>query len=277
MKRTPRLIVIVLLGMMLSITTGCENQPSVPAPHESAELSSSAPTPTAPNKEEAPQVEDQERHYQSALTHLENGETCAAYQDLATLGEYKNTPLLKEEIYLQNQLGFITLGATDYFRDNREAFALLPKHLIDETFANKTWIVPNFQSHRYLEYVLASDHSGEVYDPFLGENIHDITWMSTEYGFRIGNPDIITDQDEIHYQTEIRKAAEGVYLFYVLDALKPYGGSDIVCYIDKESVFGKRYIKTNAIIMDVIQNPATQWRVLQDPYGLYFIVQESAQ
>lgn len=276
MKRPPRFTAFLLACAMLTLTTGCDNaapSPSQPPAGEVTQPSSALPENNTTQNDATIQETDKESDYQAVLTHFANGETCAAYQALMNLGDYKDSALLKEEIYLQNQLGFVTLGAADYFRANREAFALLPDYLVDEAFANKTWLVPNFQSHSYLEYVLAGDHTGEVYDPFLGQKFHDITWNVTENGFRIGMTDVITDQDDLHYQTEIRKAAEGVYVFYVLNAPDPLTGSDIVCYIDKNSDFGKRYMKTNAIIMDVIQNPSTDWYVDRDPYGLYFIVQ----
>lgn len=276
MNRPPRFTVLLLACAMLMLATACDSDvstPSQPSSGESGLVQSTPPENDVVQNADVNQDDDKEGRYQEGLAFFANGETCAAYQALMDIGDYKNSALLKEEIYLQNQLGFVTLGAADYFRANREAFALVPNHLLDEAFANKTWLVPNFQSHSYLEYVLADDHTGEVYDPFLGQKFHDITWNVTENGFRIGMPDVITDQDDIHYPTEIRKVAEGVYVFYVLGALEPHTGSDIVCYIDKNSDFGKRYMETNAIIMNVIQNPTTNWQVDRDPYGLYFIVQ----
>lgn len=278
MKRPQHTIALILACAVLTLATGCDNQTPVPMPSstETAQKETSVPTETGTAKPTETKNEndiDTEARYQEARTSFANGETCATYQALADIGTYKDSTLLKEEIYLQNQLGFITLGAVDYFCINREAFALVPAHLIDEIFADKTWIVPNYQSHSYLDYELQADHTGEVYDPLLGQKTHDITWQVTENGFRIGQPDIITDQNEIHYSTEIRKAAEGVYIFYVPDAPAPLTGSDVVCYIDKESDFGKRYLKNNAIITSVIQNANTNWRVDCDPYGLYFIVQ----
>ena len=278
MKRLPHFIVIPLVGAMLTLMVGCDNAASAPSQPPAQESPQEQVVSTPPEHDDVQQADtnqeaDKESDYQAVLTHFANGETCAAYQLLMDIGDYKDSALLKEEIYLQNQLGFVTLGAADYFRANREAFALVPNHLIDAAFANKTWLVPNFQSHSYLEYVLAGDHTGEVHDPFLGQKFHDITWNVTENGFRIGMPDVITDQNDMHYPTEIRKVAEGVYVFYVLGAPEPHTGSDVVCYIDKNSDFGKRYMKTNAIIMDVIQNPDTNWKVDRDPYGLYFIVQ----
>lgn len=177
MKRPKHTIALLLACAVLALATGCDNQTLAPMPSstETAQKETSVPTETDTAKPTETKNEndiDTEARYQEARTSFANGETCAAYQALADIGTYKDSTLLKEEIYLQNQLGFITLGAVDYFRANREAFALVPAHLIDEIFADKTWIVPNYQSHSYLDYELQADHTGEVYDPLLGQKTH---------------------------------------------------------------------------------------------------------
>ena len=132
MKRPPRFTVLLLACAMLTFATGCDNaapSPSQPPTGEVTQPSSVLPENNTTQNDATIQEADKESDYQAVLTHFANGETCAAYQALMNLGDYKDSALLKEEIYLQNQLGFVTLGAADYFRANREAFALLPDHL----------------------------------------------------------------------------------------------------------------------------------------------------
>lgn len=274
MNRVCRATMVGLLLMLLCVPVGCGNNTSTPPQTTTPSSDTSPPSsPSEPLNEERPQEATKERIYQSALTHLEEGNSVSAYKDFAALGDYKDSAHLKEVTFLQNQLNFLTYGAADWFRDNRESFALVPTHLVADTMGGHTWLVPNFQARGYLEYVLANDGTGEVIDPFLGQRFHDIAWSVPDEGFRIRYPNEITDEDHIAYPTEIRKAAEGVYIFYVVNATPPLNGSDIVAYIDKDSAFAQRYIKANEIIMNVIENPNTQWHIDQDPYGLYFIVQ----
>lgn len=292
MEKFRRLIVVLLSGAILISAVGCSNNDVNTAPpreeskqeetipkednkneSEKENPSEAQSEPTQSNDTRAKEERDKEARYEDALTNFAGGDTVTAYEEVMTLGDYKDSAVLKDAIFLQNQLGYVTWGAADWFRANRLAFELVPNQNITQAFADKTWLVPNFQSHNYLEYALASGNTGAVTDPATGQKLHDVSWNVPETGFRVAYADEPYDETYAQYEKEVRKAADGVYIFYSLRGPEPHSGSDVVCYIDKNSDFGKRYIKTNEAIKNLTQDPNVPWYVAQNGYGLYYIAQ----
>ena len=184
MKKSLSATLALCLAMGLA---GCGNDKAPAESAASANMEVSAPAEKKP-AEKAPTAKedaDKEQKYQAALQSFNEGSSHSVYYEFKALGDYKDSAQLAQDAVIQNKLNFFTAEPANWFKERKAQDPIIEGDALAQTFAGKTWLVPNFQSVGYMEYTFNSDGTGSIFSSLLNEKWQDFTWSVNERGIEI--------------------------------------------------------------------------------------------
>lgn len=255
---------------------GCGNDKAPAESATSVNVAVSAPT-EKKSAEKAPTAKadaNKEQKYQAALQQFNEGSSHSVYYEFMELGEYKDSAQLAQDAVIQNKLNFFTAEPANWFKERKAQYPIIEGETLAQTFAGKTWVVPNFQAVGYMEYTFNSDGTGSIFSSTLNDRWNDFTWSVNERGIEIhyaGESDEGAARSFPVYKEDYHQVNEDVYIQFSpeAEAAHPNGGMP-VAYINKDSDFGKRYIKASDILVQISMDNPNGWTREQDENGLYY-------
>jgi hypothetical protein len=273
MKKSLSATLALCLAMGLA---GCGNDKAPAESAASANMEVSAPAEKKP-AEKAPTAKgdaDKEQKYQAALQSFNEGSSHSVYYEFKALGDYKDSAQLAQDAVIQNKLNFFTAEPANWFKERKAQYPIIEGDALAQTFAGKTWLVPNFQSVGYMEYTFNSDGTGSIFSSLLNEKWQDFTWSVNERGIEIHYAGEQADGEVRSYpvyKEDYHQVNEDVYIQFSpeAEAAHPNGGMP-VAYIAKDSDFGKRYVKGSDILVKISEDNPNGWTCEQDENGLYY-------
>ena len=273
MKKSFSAALVLCLAVGLA---GCGNDKAPAEGAASANTEVSAPAEKKPAKKPSTTKVDanKEQKYQAALQQFNEGSSHSVYYEFMELGEYKDSAQLAQDAVIQNKLNFFTTEPANWFKERKSQYSIIEGEALAQTFAGKTWVVPNFQAVGYMEYTFNSDGTGSIYSSTLNDQWKDFTWSVNERGIEIhyaGEPAEGEARSNPVYKQDYHQVNENVYIQFSpeAEAAHPNGGMS-VAYINKDSDFGKRYIKASDILVQISMDNPNGWTREQDENGLYY-------